>query len=334
MAESLCPPVANPWVPIGNIEAMRPAYSVLILTTLIGTAQGLVLALAGVELAGRAGAVLLPTTFLLAGAALALALSAAGLVASFFHLGHPERAWRAAAGWRTSWLSREVIVLPAFMGAVAIYGLARWTGHEAALLLVLLSSLLALALFVCTGMIYAAVKVIREWASPYTVVNFVLLGGASGLTLAAALAAVTASDVAPELAPTLGRLALLATLLAGASRLAAQWRNALLVAKTTLQTAIGVRHPRIVQRSQGAMGGSFQTKEFFHGRTSAQVQRIGWVALLAGLLLPLLLLAGGSGAALLTGLAFVLQYLGLLAERWLFFAQARHPQNLYHQTIG
>ena len=33
-------------------------------------------------------------------------------------------------------------------------------------------------------------------------------------------------------------------------------------------------------------------------------------------------------------MAFLLQYLGLLAERWFFFAQANHPQNLYYQTIS
>ena len=49
------------------------------------------------------------------------ALHGAGLVASFFHLGRPERAWRSASQWRTSWLSREVIVLPAFMAVVLAY---------------------------------------------------------------------------------------------------------------------------------------------------------------------------------------------------------------------
>ena len=49
-------------------------------------------------------------------------------VSSFFHLGRPERAWRSAARWRTSWLSREVIVLPAFMGAVAAWGLIHYLG--------------------------------------------------------------------------------------------------------------------------------------------------------------------------------------------------------------
>ena len=31
--------------------------------------------------------------------------------------------------------------------------------------------------------------------------------------------------------------------------------------------------------------------------------------------------------------AAALQYLGLLAERWLF-AEAQHPQNLYHQRMA
>ena len=31
--------------------------------------------------------------------------------------------------------------------------------------------------------------------------------------------------------------------------------------------------------------------------------------------------------------AFLLQYAGLLMERWFFFAQANHPQNLYYQTV-
>ena len=60
--------------------------------------------------------------FYAAGSLIALAFLVSGLAASFFHLGRPERAWRSAAMWRTSWLSREVIVLPAFMVCVAACG--------------------------------------------------------------------------------------------------------------------------------------------------------------------------------------------------------------------
>ena len=64
------------------------------------------------------------------GSPIALAFLVAGLVASFFHLGRPKRAWRAAAMWRTSWLSREVIVLPAFMGIVFLFGAAHLVGWK------------------------------------------------------------------------------------------------------------------------------------------------------------------------------------------------------------
>jgi DMSO reductase anchor subunit len=52
--------------------------------------------------------------------------------------------------------------------------------------------------------------------------------------------------------------------------------------------------------------------------------------------LPLLLLAWGvlGESALAWMLACVCQALGLLAERWFFFAQARHPQNIYYQVVS
>lgn len=97
---------------------MHPAFSVIFLTTLIGVGQGLFLALYTGQVYSLAN--LLPaqdsTAFYGMGSLLSMIFLIAGLVASFFHLGHPERAWRAATQWRTSWLSREVIVLPAFMG--------------------------------------------------------------------------------------------------------------------------------------------------------------------------------------------------------------------------
>src|SRR4029453_10882584 len=86
------------------------------------------------------------------GALLAFVFTGAGLVASFFHLGRPSRAWRAASQWRTSWLSREVIVLPAFMAAVAAYGAAVYLDLDRPLSLAIgaLGVLLCIALFVCT----------------------------------------------------------------------------------------------------------------------------------------------------------------------------------------
>jgi sulfite dehydrogenase (quinone) subunit SoeC len=141
--------------------------------------------------------------------------------------------------------------------------------------------------------------------------------------------------MAPTAAPTMARLAVGATLLAAALRGASTWRNLTLVPKTTLQTAIGVRHPRIVQSSQGQMGGSFNTREFFHGASELAVRRLRWIVALAAFVLPVLLLGLNSAIPFsLAVSALALQYLGLLGERWLFFAEGRHPQNLYYQRIG
>jgi DMSO reductase anchor subunit len=306
---------------------MNPAFSVIFLTTLIGAAQGLFLALFGAQLAGLASPVFLAT-----GGAVALVLAVAGLVASFFHLGRPERAWRTATMWRTSWLSREVIALPLFMGTLFLWTAAHALGLGHTLALGVATALAAATLYVCTAMIYACIKFLQEWASPFTLVNYALLGLASGTTLATGLAAV----LAPGLVAVLGQAALLFTALGLVSRAMSLARNARLVPRSTLQTAIGIRHPKISQRAQGFMGGSFNTREFFHGKSPGALRAVKWVFLLGAFVLPMGLLALGLGSASAELLlpAFAVQYLGLLAERWFFFAQANHPQNLYYQTVS
>ena len=313
---------------------MQPAFSVIFLTTLIGAAQGLFLALYGTEIFGVGD--LAPADyqyFIFLGSLLALVLTGLGLLASFFHLGHPERAWRSAAMWRTSWLSREVIALPLFMLGLLLYGGAHFLGLGTTVLIGALVTLACLALFVCTAMIYASVRFLQEWASPLTLVNYLLLGCASGLTLATLLAA--ALGMAGLVTPY-AFAAMVLTLLAWVTRSASLVRNARLKPMSTLQTAIGIKHPRIEQKAQGFMGGSFNTREFFHGRSAVMLRSVKWAFLLMVFPLPLLGLAIGvyyASTALLL-LAFALQYVGLLAERWFFFAQANHPQNLYYQTIS
>jgi sulfite dehydrogenase (quinone) subunit SoeC len=326
---------------------MRPALSVILLTTLIGAGQGVFLALFTVQSYALVG--LLPQTdgraLYAQGSAIALALLGAGLLASFFHLGRPERAWRSAAQWRTSWLSREVIVLPAFMLAVALYGVVHgfaWTPVVATLphgvsidtsvVLGLLGTVLAFALFVCTAMIYACLRFLAEWHTPLTLVNYTLLGGASGFTLAAGLAALAA----PHLVGFLSGWAILITVLATIGRIASLVRNARLKPKSTVQSAIGIKHPTVVQKSQGFMGSSFNTREFFHGVAAGRLRLVKHAFLLLAFVVPVALLLAGrdtASAPLLLG-AFLVQFVGLLAERWFFFAQANHPQNLYYQAIS
>jgi DMSO reductase anchor subunit len=306
---------------------MRPAFSVVFLTTLIGAGQGLFVALFSADIA-LAGA---PRDFFVRGIVAVLALAAGGLIASFFHLGRPERAWRTAAKWRTSWLSREVIALPAFMALAFAYGLGHRNGSGLTLIAGVAALAACVALFVCTAMIYACIKFLQEWASPYTFANFVLMGCASGFTLASALAAWNA----PDLARPYAHAAIALTLAAFAVRVASLVRNARLVPRSTTQSAIGARSPRVSQKSQGFTGGSFNTREFFHGVGAPGLRTILVAFLVLAFVLPVLLLAAGhEGRAAWLSAAFAVQYAGLVAERWYFLADARHPQNLYYQSVA
>ncbi len=324
---------------------MHPAFSVIFLTTLIGVGQGLFLALftgqsySAVQLVPTQSS----TAFYGLGGIIALTFLVGGLIASFFHLGRPERAWRSAAMWRTSWLSREVIILPAVMGLIFIYSLMHFFGWDTVLytsetgttlqLSLIIGAAAAAAtflLFICTSMIYATIKFIQEWACALTVANYLLLGTASGFTLAAAFA----SANAPDLLGLYGNWAIIITVFAFLTRGGSLIRNSRLKAKSTIQSAIGIRHPKIQQKAMGMQGGSMNTRDFFHHKTAGFLKVMKWSFMILVFPVPILLLWIGQesgNTSILLG-AFIIQYIGLIAERWFFFAQANHPQNLYYQT--
>jgi sulfite dehydrogenase (quinone) subunit SoeC len=311
---------------------MNPAFSVVVFTTAAGAGQGLVVALAIALLAG------VPTapSFVRASLLVAIVLLVVGLASSFLHLGRPLRAWRAAAMWRTSWLSREVIVLPAFIALVGLWWLAAQgsASSPARVALPLAAIAGAALLWYCTAMIYACLRFIEEWAQPLTVVNFFLLGLSSGSVLASALAALASERRALALAAP---LALALTLVAWASRTAAWRRNAALRHRSTLQTATGIGSARLAQTSMGMSAGSFNTREFFHRASASALRRIKGIAIVLGFALPALLIAAvvcGALPDLACVAALIVQAPGLIADRWLFFAQAKHPQNLYYQVVS
>jgi len=330
---------------------MHPAFSVIFLTTLIGAAQGLFMALVTGQVYSIAS--LLPAqdnvSFYAMGSLLSLIFLAGGLVAAVFHLGKPSyfitRAWRGMSQWRTSWLSRELIALPVFMFFVFLYSLAhymQWTQPlfvikgvlpvDASLIIGTIGVLLSITLFISTAMIYASLRFLQEWHHPLTVANFMLFGLASGFTLAAAFSAWAGID----LIVFFGSWAVIFTIMSAVTRGFSMWRNGRIKHKSTLRSALGVRHTHITQRSMGFMGGSFNTKEYFHGASNATLTFIRLFFLVAVFAAPVALLAAGeaTNSATLPLVAFVVQYIGLVAERWYFFTEGKHPQNLYYQTVG
>ncbi len=324
---------------------MHPAFSVIFLTTLIGVGQGLFLALITGQ--SYSAVELLPsqdsTAFYGIGGGIALLFLIGGLIASIFHLGRPERAWRSAAMWRTSWLSREVIILPLVMMLVFVYAVmhffsldvvlyTRPSGVQLHLTLIVgaLGAVATFLLFLCTGMIYASIKFLQEWASSLTVINYLLLGTASGFLLATAFAATNA----PGLMNFYGIWTIIILVTAFITRMASLIRNSRIKHKSSIQSAIGIRHEHIEQKSMGMMGGSVNTRDFFHHQTALIMKSVRWIFIVLTFVVPLLLLWMGMSQANTSLLisSFITLYIGLVFERWYFFAQANHPQNLYYQT--
>src|SRR5919108_2906136 len=160
---------------------MHPAYSVIFFTTASGAGYGLLFWLA---LLAPLGLVPSSRGLGLAGFGIALALITAGLLSSTFHLGRPERAWRALSQWRSSWLSREGVFSVFTFLPVAIFGIG-WVFFGTTWGLVgfcgILGAALAATTIYCTGMIYASLKPIHQWHNYWVVPNYFALGLMSGV---------------------------------------------------------------------------------------------------------------------------------------------------------
>ncbi|MDP2732036.1 MAG: DmsC/YnfH family molybdoenzyme membrane anchor subunit, partial [Hoeflea sp.] len=160
---------------------MHPAVSVIFFTVASGAGFGLIF-LIGLGFPVGGGAVRAFAVSFTGGG-----LAVAGLLASTFHLGHPERGWRALSQWRSSWLSREGIAAILTLFLFAIYA-ALWmlTGERLAVLGALVSLGAAATVF-ATAMIYAQLKTVPQWKTPLTPLVYLGFAFASGWLLASAL---------------------------------------------------------------------------------------------------------------------------------------------------
>ena len=312
---------------------MRPQYSIIFLTTMIGMAQGLLFSVSILNF--RIDAI--PAEFLSSVIfPIAIILLIGGLAASFFHLGHPERAWRAAMMWKTSWLSREVIALPLVI-LFALIGLYFSINYPTPQWLWIGLMMSCLILWVCTAKIYQCIRFIQEWSHPTTLLNFFLLGLASGWLLLTALVNLFNQSILSANNNLLIMIGLLMTFCAFNLKLWIWKRNRGLKPKSNLASATGIKGQNIRQTSMGLMGGSFNTREFFHHQTVQVIANIRKIILLCAYIVPMILMAYSLSASSPKNylcLAVIIQFIGLICERWLFFAEANHPQNLYYQRVS
>ncbi|MFZ9759586.1 MAG: dimethyl sulfoxide reductase anchor subunit family protein [Burkholderiaceae bacterium] len=314
---------------------MRPPWSMVIFTVLAGAGQGLLVMLILEQWGSFSNQAPATTSNAFLGPSLlAFGLLFAGLISAFFHLGRPSRAWRSASQWRTSWLSREIIVMPVVLGLAFVHGLQgvlELPAYFGPLWAVVapLALLACLAMWICTAMIYGCLKFLQEWATPWTPVAFILFGLTGGALFFGLSRSVLPVEGLVVSKPLIGLLLLVSLTV----KALVFKRNAELRPKSTLSSATGIPG-NVRQVTMGIMGGSFNTREFFHGVSHGLMRQLRPTVLMLAFVLPLVMLFVLPLTAFTAALIALVHLLGMLAERWLFFAQANHPQNLYYQRIA
>ena len=302
---------------------MNPAYSVILFTTASGAGYGL-LALLG--LVGFNHGPVSSFGFGLAAIVTALALITIGLLSSTFHLGHPERAWRAFSQWRSSWLSREGVA-SVITFAPALLFAATWLGiiHAPALIgpLGLLTAIMCTITVYCTAKIYSTLKTIRAWNHPLVVPVYLAFAVASGGALLTAIAT------------TFGHFQIFQVILTVVALLwliglkFVYWRAIDNAARTHTMAAAtglgsGVRQWEVPHTSENyimkEMGFAVARKHALKLRSSVFILFV----------ITLLALAGCILSPWFSFVAAPVILLAAVVERWLFFAEAQHVVSLFY----
>jgi DMSO reductase anchor subunit len=310
---------------------VHPAASLVVFTVAAGAGYGLLFLLG---IAAPLG--LVPSTrwFGLVALGLSLGLISLGLAASTLHLGHPERAWRAFSQWRTSWLSREGVAAVVTYALTAPFAVAwviftctggLWGVFGG------LSAAAAVVTVACTGMIYASLKPIRQWHNAWVVPVFLALSLMTGALWLSALARTFGAEASWAEA-----LAAAALIVAWALKLGYWAAMARPAAGPTPESATGLGHlGRVRMLDPPHTEENYLQREMGFRVARKHARRLRRFAVFFGLAVPLALVALASGVSGGVGVvallvAAVAASLGVLIERWLFFAEAKHTVVLYY----
>ena len=305
---------------------MNPAFSVIFFTVTAGTGYGLLILLAFARVGGLAPDIS-PDQMVVTGL-LGLVLVTAGLLSSTLHLANPRNAWRSFTRFRTSWLSREAVFAVLFYPLALVWLLVEWWAGNTfgSVVLGLATAALAVVVVVCTAMIYASLKTIRQWNTALTPVNYVLLALLLGALVFLAILAGLGLDTSRLAAVTLVVLAAAALV----KLVYFHWIGQ--PAGPTINTALGFTRATVRLLDVGHASDTFHTREFGFQVARAKLIWLRAISLTLAFALPLALLAGlfGEPGLVHLALAAASAYAGVFVERWLFFAEARHVVNLYH----
>ena len=299
---------------------MKPALSVIFFTVSSGAGLGLLVWLLIASL--MADHIRMDALTFYKGAAIAALLITAGLLSSTLHLANRKNAVYALTRWRTSWLSREGLLAIALypVAALHLYALNNGLPQVTPITLWLLVAL-AVAIMFCTGMIYGCLKTIPRWNTWMTPAKYVLFGLMSGAVLLPAVLSLRPVEVGPVGKPMMAILLLAIGAVFYVVYLLRHPRKT-----HSINDALGFREGNVRLLDAGHSHGTFLTNEFGFALARERARLLRWAAIVGGFVLPLLLCYFTKWF----WTASLICLIGLLVERWLFFAEAEHVVRLYH----
>ncbi|MFK8028366.1 MAG: dimethyl sulfoxide reductase anchor subunit family protein [Gammaproteobacteria bacterium] len=309
---------------------MHPALSVIFFTVTSGAGYGLFAITCLYNAISQNQP--LGTEGVLMSCAIALGLITFGLISSTFHLANPKNAWRAFSRIRTSWLAREGLLAILFYPIAALYMFTVWKdvgGYNWLAIISMLSALWAITTIFSTGMIYACLKTIRQWHNALTPINYILLGAMLG----GLIFLLIVSMYKPVITGLVVTSTYLIVIAAIAKIVYFFWIGA--PAGPTINTATSFTRSMVRLLDVGHTAGTFLTDEFGYQVARARLIVLRWLVLLFAFAVPALVLWVGAGVfsmSVVFIIAVLSAFLGVMIERWLFFAEARHVVNLYHGT--
>ncbi|MDI6801833.1 MAG: dimethyl sulfoxide reductase anchor subunit [Thermodesulfovibrionales bacterium] len=314
---------------------MHPEISLILLLVLSGIGQGIFIILALIDMILSASSGMSDAT-IYAGTIASLAFISTGMAASIFHLGNPQRGWKAIIKWNRSWLSREAVSIGLFAGSAFLYLTVHYLGMSVSLKILfgLAGIVSAFLLYISSSMLYAKIRFIREWSNIYTVLNFIVFGITGGGAVLYAIVNILQPDFPyiSMLNSVLIALGLLSLIL----KLFAYRFNETFYMPLTLKHALFINDRNIKLMSTGTSYDNYNTIEYSYPLSERQIIMQQTVVIVFAFVIPILLwLAASKGvfATALSVVAAISMTAGLLLERRLFFVQGNHIQNLYYSNF-
>ncbi len=265
---------------------------------------------------------------------IATALIGLGAFSASFHLGHKMRAWKAIKRFNTSWLSREAVFSGIFGFLLFVSFLIQlFYNTKAYIILDILAVITGWLSAFSTAMIYTSNRFVPDWNTSLNTLYFLNMYGFLGTSLASLILYLNGNVESTKIMLI---IALSLFIVGLAIRVAYNVRR-YIIKLPTLNDALNLPQNREVKvLDKGSTTDNYCTTEFYYKKGKKLLPSLLPPAYILTFAVPIMLLitciAKETNTSFLA-LSLMSATVGSFIERWCFFVEGRHVQNLYYGLL-